>query len=94
LLWGFSVFSVALFFEIAFMKKVIFYTGCIILATLAACGPAAEDREMMHRRAKVFQDSIANSIRAQMAEAEPPSNTAPLPDTASQSINPNSSQKR
>lgn len=31
-----------------------------------SCGPAAEDREMMYARARVFQDSIANVIRTSM----------------------------
>ena len=48
---------------------------------LAACGPAAEDRNVMHARAKVFQDSIANEIRNRMNEAEAPVNTGVRLDT-------------
>ena len=39
---------------------------------LNACGPAAEDRATMVSRAKEVQDSIANSIRTAMQEAESP----------------------
>ncbi|MCX8079737.1 MAG: hypothetical protein N3F09_00705 [Bacteroidia bacterium] len=42
--------------------------ACLALLTFVfmACGPAAEDREMMYARARVFQDSIANVIRTSM----------------------------
>ena len=60
------------------MKK-IFLPAFIFVLTLTACGPAAENRQMMHDRAKVFQDSIANMIRASMAEASAPSNVVVLP---------------
>lgn len=53
------------------MKHIAFFS-LIVLSLLSACGPAAEDRKRMHERAKVFQDSIANFIRASMAEAEAP----------------------
>ena len=53
----------------------------ILALTFFACGPAAEDRNAMHARAKVFQDSIANVIRSTMAEAEAPANTAVRVDT-------------
>jgi hypothetical protein len=43
-----------------------------LLLVAVSCGPAAEDREAMHRRAKVFQDSIAAVIRASMNEAAAP----------------------
>ncbi|MDI1353929.1 MAG: hypothetical protein PSX36_03375 [bacterium] len=59
------------------MKKSIVLLTLAVVGMLAACGPAAEDREKMHARAKVFQDSIANAIRTSMAEAEMP-NTAPV----------------
>ncbi len=48
--------------SVAFFSLLAFYS----------CGPAAEDRNVMHQRAKLFQDSIANLIRAQLAEAEGP----------------------
>ena len=35
-----------------------------------ACGPAAESRDSMHKRAKEVQDSIAKSIKDAIAEAE------------------------
>lgn len=44
----------------------------VFAALLNACGPAAEDRDEMHRRAKIFQDSIANTIRMSMADAAAP----------------------
>jgi hypothetical protein len=61
------------------MKKffVLSFLSFFILAT--SCGPAAEDRQKMHERAKVFQDSIANFIRVSMAEAETPGPGAPPP---------------
>lgn len=52
------------------MKTKLFFSAVSVLLILSACGPAAEDREQMHIRAKVFQDSIANIIRTSMAEAE------------------------
>ena len=58
------------------MKKNSALAGILFVTLLYACGPAAEDREKMHARAKVFQDSIAASIQAQMNEAEMP-NMAP-----------------
>jgi hypothetical protein len=54
----------------------------LFISILYSCGPAAEDRNVMHSRAKIFQDSIANVIRTQMAEAEAPANTAVQVDTA------------
>lgn len=48
---------------------------------LFSCGPAAENRELMHVRAKSFQDSIANVIRLQMSEAMgPEAMQLPRPD--------------
>jgi len=52
------------------MKTTLLLSSLILFMTLASCGPASENREMMHQRAKVFQDSIANIIRTSMAEAE------------------------
>lgn len=51
------------------------------VAALSQCGPAGEDRNLMHSRAKQVQDSIANSIRQAIAEAEEPANTAVRVDT-------------
>jgi hypothetical protein len=58
------------------MKKLVISLSALFF--MSACGPAAEDRQRMHERAKVFQDSIANAIRSTMAEAESPA-TAPAP---------------
>ena len=63
------------------MKKSILFSALIFTA-LTSCGPAAENREVMHKRAKVFQDSIAFIIRSSMAEAEAPLGVQPvMPDT-------------
>ncbi len=55
-------------------KPILFSSSFIAIAILFffSCGPAAEDRSMMMSRAKQVQDSIANAIRMQMAEAEAP----------------------
>jgi hypothetical protein len=53
--------------KLSALLSVLFFT-----IIFQSCGPAAEDREMMHQRAKAFQDSIANLIRTQLAEAEGP----------------------
>ena len=60
------------------MKK-IFLPVFVFVLILTSCGPAAENRQMMHERAKVFQDSIANMIRSSMAEAAAPSNVVVVP---------------
>jgi hypothetical protein len=67
------------------MKKISFYTLALTLV-LISCGPAAEDKQQMHLRAKVFQDSIANIIRTSMEEA-----AAPAPGQVAQPA-PNPSQ--
>jgi hypothetical protein len=54
------------------MKSSVILPVVIFVLIIQSCGPAAEDREMMHQRAKSFQDSIANLIRTQLAEAEGP----------------------
>ena len=51
------------------MKQLFLFVTALFL--LQSCGPAAEDRNYMHYAAKRFQDSIANVIRMQMAEADP-----------------------
>jgi hypothetical protein len=48
----------------------VFGLGLFLLQT--SCGPAAENRDVMQSRAKVIGDSIANSIKTQMSEAETP----------------------
>lgn len=60
------------------MKNGLFFFSLGLLLITNACGPASEDREAMHHRAKVFQDSIANGLRSSMAEAAAP---APNPST-------------
>ena len=67
------------------MKKLISFFAFAFVLIFTSCGPAAEDRQAMHTRAKVFQDSIANMIRIAMAEAEAPGNAAiaaPAPSPA------------
>lgn len=59
--------------------KYLFILSALFL--LQACGPAAENRQLMHARANQVQDSIANVIRQQMAEAMgPEALTIPRPD--------------
>jgi hypothetical protein len=51
------------------MKKLLFLLNLIsVVSMFFSCGPAAEDREAMYARAKVFQDSIANVIRTALDE--------------------------
>lgn len=60
------------------MKKSFIVISLGLAAALASCGKAAEDREAMHKRAKVFQDSIATVIRTSMEEAAAPAPGAPV----------------
>lgn len=62
------------------MKHILFFA--LAAAAIVACGPAAEDREQMHARAKVFQDSIAKAIRTSMEEAAAPGPNQPPPAVA------------
>lgn len=58
-----------------------FIVPILLVLLIQSCGPAAENRELMHRRAEIFQDSIANVIRLQMSEAMGPSALSiPRPD--------------
>jgi len=52
-------------------KTLLFCLLTSLLLTLS-CGPAAEDRNNMVTRATQVQDSIANVIKAAMAEAAAP----------------------
>ncbi|MDP1803458.1 MAG: hypothetical protein Q8L81_18995 [Bacteroidota bacterium] len=52
------------------MKKLILFFSLIIIVSFTTCGPAAESRDSMHKRAKEVQDSIANGIKAAIAEVE------------------------
>lgn len=61
------------------MKKIIPVFSFVSVLFLSSCGPAAEDREAMYARAKVFQDSIAAGIKASMdAAAAPATGTGPV----------------
>lgn len=60
------------------MKNLIFLCSILIVLFLSSCGKAAEDREAMYARAKVFQDSIANVLKTSMdAAAAPAQGMAP-----------------
>ncbi len=55
------------------MNKINLIVALVAVVVInTSCGPAAEDREAMYARAKVFQDSIANVLKSSMAEAEAP----------------------
>jgi hypothetical protein len=54
------------------MKKQIIIPAALLFFALTSCGPAAENREQMHARAKTIADSMANLIKTAMAEAEMP----------------------
>lgn len=54
------------------MKTALLTISLGFAIILSSCGKAAEDREAMHARAKVFQDSIATVIRTSMDEAAAP----------------------
>lgn len=79
------------------MKNNFLFVVVALFVLMISCGPAAEDRQEMHRRAKIFQDSIANFIRTSMDEAAAPGpnavqqiQPAPLSATAQpQAITPN-----
>jgi len=69
------------------MKKNIFIASAACLFIFIACGPAAENREAMHIRAKGFQDSIAFVIKSSMAEAAAPAGgRVVMPDTSRKMI--------
>lgn len=53
------------------MKNSILFIALMVVF-VSSCGPAAEDREAMYKRAKVFQDSIANQIKTSMDAAAAP----------------------
>lgn len=71
------------------MKNNLLLSVVALLIVLISCGPAAEDRQEMHRRAKIFQDSIANVIRVSMEEAAAPGpNAAMAPSPAASATAP------
>jgi hypothetical protein len=49
--------------------KFLTVLSLVFFLVLSSCGPAAEDRQQMHSRARVFQDSMANLIIRTMNEA-------------------------
>jgi hypothetical protein len=73
------------------MKTTVFLSASLFILIFTSCGPAAEDRKMMHDRAKVFQDSIANIIRTSMAEAEGSANTTVMQQTPAATASPSTS---
>ncbi|MES2679268.1 MAG: hypothetical protein V4635_05255 [Bacteroidota bacterium] len=67
------------------MKKNTLVLSLFCLLVFNSCGPAAENREAMHVRAKAFQDSIALIIKTSMDEAAAPGpgqQVAPTPTAA------------
>ncbi|MEI8135783.1 MAG: hypothetical protein WCH21_00490 [Bacteroidota bacterium] len=61
------------------MKKIFLFFSLIFILAQTACGPAAESRESMHKRAKEVQDSIAKSIKDAIAEVEETPNLLVVP---------------
>jgi hypothetical protein len=77
------------------MKKIFLISSFTFFIVLTSCGPAAEDKQLMHERAKVFQDSIATMIRTSMAEAEAPGNVVVMPQpTATPASTPSTEAKK
>lgn len=67
------------------MKNLAVLFSLAVVVFVSSCGPAAEDREAMYARAKVFQDSIARLIKTSMDDAAAPApgmQAAPLPTAA------------
>lgn len=63
------------------MKKTLSFISLSVVLFAASCGPAAENREVMHARAKTISDSMANLIKTAMQEAEMPQVVVAQPDT-------------
>ena len=63
------------------MKKFILFFSLIVTITFFSCGPAAESRESMHKRAKEVQDSIANSIKTAIEEVDATPNAIVVKDS-------------
>lgn len=61
------------------MKKIFLFLSLIFILAQTSCGPAAESRESMHKRAKEVQDSIAKSIKDAIAEVEETPNAVLVP---------------
>lgn len=63
------------------MKNAILFFSLIIIIAFVSCGPAAENKDSMHRRAKEVQDSIANSIKTAIEEVSAMPNVVVAPAT-------------
>ncbi len=63
------------------MKKTFLVLSSILVIVFVACGPAAENKDTMHKRAKEVQDSIANSIKTAIDEVTATPNAIVVPDT-------------
>jgi len=63
------------------MKKALLFFSLITTIAFVSCGPAAESKDSMHRRAKEVQDSIANSIKTAIEEVSATPNAVIMPDT-------------
>lgn len=77
------------------MKKIFVIPSFAFFIVFTSCGPAAENKQLMHERAKVFQDSIATVIRTSMAEAEAAGNVVMMPPpTATPAATPSPEAKK
>lgn len=63
------------------MKNIILVISTLFVVAFVACGPAAENKDTMHKRAKEVQDSIANSIKSAIEEVSATPNAVVVPDT-------------
>jgi hypothetical protein len=54
------------------MKTFSLFLTFVAGVAFVSCGPAAENRNAMHSRAKVIGDSIAHDIQSKMSEADVP----------------------
>lgn len=52
------------------MKKVVLFFSFVFILSQTACGPAAESRDTMHKRAKEVHDSLAKTIKDAIDEVE------------------------
>ena len=76
------------------MKNAILLTHLVFVLLLTSCGPAAEDREAMYKRSKVFQDSIAYVLKSSMdAAAAPAPGMAPVAVSPTQAAAPTPTSK-
>jgi hypothetical protein len=61
------------------MRKKALFMISLTIAVMYSCGPAAENRSEMHRRAQTISDSMANLIKVALQEAEMPGYQPPQP---------------